>query len=112
MEAPVANLERETENIPTHTMKPNDITVRLVTTDDEAVEQFNDFGPITITLTKPDDLLFLHTAAISYTCGGVEKAKKVLLLMATMASKLSPEEAVEMAITSGREAGYFFPDLR
>lgn len=92
--------------------KRTGLTVKLVTCDKEAIEEFKDFGPMTITLTKPEDIMFLHTASLVFTVNNnMTHAQQVLLLMADMAAKIGPEEAVNMAIEQGRQNGFFFPEF-
>jgi hypothetical protein len=86
--------------------------VKLVECNEEAIEEFKDFGPITITLKKPEDIMFLHTACLVFTMNNnMKSAEQVLLLMARMATDLGPEQAVEMAIMNGRQHGFFFPEF-
>jgi len=88
------------------------MTARLVECNDELMEDFDDFGPITITLNKPEDVLFLHTACLVYTCkNNMDAAERVLILMAKMAAESGPEKAVDMMIDEGKNHGFFFPDF-
>lgn len=79
---------------------------------EEMKKEFSDIGPFTITITNPDDLLFLHTACLIHTLNGdVDHAKEVLLLMADAATQLGPEKAIDMAVKEGREYDFYFPDF-
>lgn len=114
MERRLSNPERKTETIPRTIMneKRVGLTVKLVECDKDAIEEFKDFGPITITLTKPEDIMFLHTASLTFTVNNnMKHAEQVLLLMADMAARVSPEEAVNMAIDEGKRHGFFFPEF-
>lgn len=80
----------------------------------EVTKQFDDIGPFTITITNPDDILFLHTACLIHTMGNdVEKAKEILLFIANGAADpyIGPDNAVSIAVKEGRAKGYHFPDF-
>lgn len=92
--------------------KQPQLTAKLVQCDDEVLEDFKDFGPITITLNKVEDILFLHTASLVMTCNHkVENAEAILKMTAHCATTVGPEKAVDMSVDEGRKAGFFFPEF-
>lgn len=92
--------------------KQPQLTAKLVQCDDEVLADFKDFGPITITLNKIEDILFLHTASLVMTCNHkVENAEHILKLTAHTAASVGPEKAVDMSVDEGRKAGFYFPEF-
>lgn len=88
------------------------LTAKLVECDDEVLEDYKDFGPITITLNKIEDILFLHAASLVMMCNHkVENAEQILKMTAHCASKVGPEKAVDMSVDEGRKAGFYFPEF-
>lgn len=72
---------------------------------------FKDLGPVSITVIKPEDVVFLTQATLRECAGGSQDAAdKLLIALIQNAKEIGAEEAVRLCFNEGEAAGFYIPD--